>query len=62
MLGKMWFLSYWIIPIFSSLVWLSMLIAMITTWSAKGHPHYPSMDANQHIAYISGASYDVTNT
>jgi hypothetical protein len=50
----MWFLSYWAVPIFSSLVWLAMLIAMLTTWTSQGSPHYPSMDANQRIAYISG--------
>lgn len=50
----MWGISYWAVPIFSSLVWLAMLIAMLTTWSAQGSPHYPSMDPGQRIAYISG--------
>lgn len=49
----MWGISYWVVPIFSSLVWMSMLIAMLTTWSSQGMPHYPSMDPSQHIAYIS---------
>jgi hypothetical protein len=52
--AAMWFISYWAVPIFSSLVWLAMLIAMLTTWTTQGSPHYPSMDPNQHIAYISG--------
>jgi len=30
-----------------------MLLAMLLTWVCDGKPHYPSMDANQHIAYIS---------
>ncbi|KAF2440921.1 hypothetical protein P171DRAFT_85558 [Karstenula rhodostoma CBS 690.94] len=50
----MWGISYWAVPIFSSLVWLAMLIAMLTTWSVQGSPYYPSMDPNQRIAYISG--------
>ncbi|KAF9730393.1 hypothetical protein PMIN06_011424 [Paraphaeosphaeria minitans] len=49
----MWGISYWAVPIFSSLVWLSMLIAMLTTWSVQGSPHYSSMNPKQHIAYIS---------
>jgi len=49
----MWGISYWIIPIFSSLVWLAMLLAMLITWVTEGSPHYPSMDPSQHIAYIS---------
>jgi len=34
-------------------MWLGMLLAMLIRWEVVGHPHYPSMDANQHIAYIS---------
>ncbi|KAJ4344741.1 uncharacterized protein N0V89_012485 [Didymosphaeria variabile] len=49
----MWFISYWAVPIFSSLVWLAMLIAMLTTWTSQGSPHYSSMDPSQRIAYIS---------
>ncbi len=30
-----------------------MLLAMFITWELEGSPHYASMDANQHIAYIS---------
>lgn len=26
---------------------------MLITWITEGSPHYPSMDATQHIAYIS---------
>jgi len=49
----MWTVSYWAVPLFSSLVWLSMMIAMLTTWTSQGHPHYASMDETQKIAYIS---------
>ncbi|KAF9692357.1 hypothetical protein EKO04_009428 [Ascochyta lentis] len=45
--------SFWAVPIFSSIVWMAMLIAMLVYWSTKGHPQYPTMDAGQHIAYIS---------
>jgi len=30
-----------------------MLLAMFIVWEIEGSPHYPSMGANQHIAYIS---------
>ena len=30
-----------------------MLLAMLIVWEVEGHPHYTSMEANQHIAYIS---------
>ena len=30
-----------------------MLLAMLIVWELEGHPHYASMSANQHIAYIS---------
>ncbi|KAF2647788.1 hypothetical protein K491DRAFT_784521 [Lophiostoma macrostomum CBS 122681] len=49
----MWFISYWFWPVFSSLVWLAMLIAMLVTWASDGFPHYSPMDAGQTIAYIS---------
>jgi hypothetical protein len=47
-------ISYWVVPIISATVWCAMLITMLVYWSAKGHPHYVSMNADQHIAYISG--------
>ena len=30
-----------------------MLLAMLIVWEREGHPHYASMGAKQHIAYIS---------
>ncbi|KAH6612449.1 Frag1/DRAM/Sfk1 family-domain-containing protein [Boeremia exigua] len=51
--------SFWVVPIFSSICWMAMLITMLAYWSAKGHPHYPTMDPGgngvqrQTIAYIS---------
>lgn len=31
----------------------AMLLVMLIVWELEGHPHYASMSANQHIAYIS---------
>ncbi|KAF6235884.1 hypothetical protein HO173_006080 [Letharia columbiana] len=50
------FLKYafvWILPLVSACTWLAMLLAMLIIWELEGHPHYASMSANQHIAYIS---------
>ncbi|KAF2405523.1 hypothetical protein EJ06DRAFT_468438 [Trichodelitschia bisporula] len=49
----MWGISYWAVPIFSALVWLAMLLAMLLFWITKGKPIYPSMAEGQRIAYIS---------
>ncbi|KAF2141795.1 uncharacterized protein K452DRAFT_228016 [Aplosporella prunicola CBS 121167] len=49
----MWGISYWAIPLFSSVVWLAMLLAMILSWITDGKPHYPSMGPTQDIAFIS---------
>lgn len=49
----MWFISYWVWPVFSAFVWLAMLITMLAVWSVEGYPKYSSMDATQDIAYIS---------
>jgi len=49
----MWGISYWIVPIFSALVWLAMLLAMLIKWITDGSPVYPSMEPGQRIAYIS---------
>jgi len=45
--------SYWMIPVFSAVVWLAMLLAMILHWVTKGKPIYPSMQDGQTVAYIS---------
>ncbi|KAM0802820.1 Frag1/DRAM/Sfk1 family-domain-containing protein [Usnea florida] len=42
-----------ILPLLSAGTWLGMLLAMLIVWERQGHPHYASMSANQHIAYIS---------
>jgi len=34
-------------------MWLGMLLGMLCYWASSGEPHYPSMDADQTIAYIS---------
>lgn len=49
----MWIISYWVLPIISALMWLAMLLALFIHWEVIGHPHYPSMEPNQKIAYIS---------
>jgi len=45
--------SYWTIPLFSAIVWLAMILAMLIYWLTTGRPHYPSMVEDQTIAYIS---------
>lgn len=52
------FLSFYIFPIVSAIVWIGMLAAMLGYWIAQGSPRYPSMEPTQTIAYISdvGAS------
>ncbi|QUC18930.1 uncharacterized protein UV8b_03171 [Ustilaginoidea virens] len=48
------FLSYWLLPVFSSLVWLGMLLGMLLHWIVNTHRRrYPSMAANASVAYIS---------
>lgn len=44
---------WWIFPLISGGMWLAMLLTMLIRWEVVGHPHYPSMAAEQHIAYIS---------
>jgi len=49
----MWGVSYWVFPVISGLAWLGTLLGLLIHWNVVGKPHYASMDANQHIAYIS---------
>lgn len=49
----MWGVSYWVFPVISGLCWLGMLLGLLIHWNVDGRPHYPSMDPNQTIAYIS---------
>jgi len=46
-------LSFWLLPLLSAIIWLAMLLAMLIHWLAAGKPHYPSMQREQTIAYIS---------
>jgi len=46
-------LSYWMLPLFSAVVWLAMILAMLIHWLSSGKPKYPSMRQSQSIAYIS---------
>jgi hypothetical protein len=46
-------LSYWVFPVFSAVVWLAMLLAMLLTWVVDGSPHLVTMEADGRIPYIS---------
>jgi len=46
-------LSYWFLPLFAGCCWLGTLLAMLGHWLVLGSPHYSSLHAGQHIAYIS---------
>ncbi|KAI0379932.1 Frag1/DRAM/Sfk1 family-domain-containing protein [Hypomontagnella monticulosa] len=53
------FLSYWIFPIISGLMWLATLLGLLLHWIVDTHrTKYASMQGDQMIAYISdvGAS------
>jgi hypothetical protein len=47
-------ISYWIVPIFSSTVWIACLITMLVYYYTTGKPHYVTMSEGQWIPYISG--------
>ncbi|KAI1410945.1 Frag1/DRAM/Sfk1 family-domain-containing protein [Hypoxylon sp. FL1857] len=48
------YLSYWVFPVISGLVWLSTLLGLLLHWIVDTHRvKYASMDGNQTIAYIS---------
>ncbi|PGH07645.1 proteasome component ECM29 [Blastomyces parvus] len=50
----MWIISFWILPVIGSCMWLAMLLTMMIQWAAvEGGPHYESMEPSQTIAYIS---------
>ncbi|KAF9881311.1 frag1 dram sfk1 family protein [Colletotrichum karsti] len=52
--AKMKILSYWVFPIISGLMWLSMLLGMLLYWIIDTNREvYPSMSPPQTIAYIS---------
>ncbi|KAH7401834.1 Frag1/DRAM/Sfk1 family-domain-containing protein [Phaeosphaeria sp. MPI-PUGE-AT-0046c] len=51
-------LSYWVVPIFSSTVWIACLITMLVYWAATGRPHYSTMNEGQFIPYISDIGAD----
>jgi len=51
-------ISYWIVPIFSSTVWLACLVTMISYWAATGRPHYTTMSDGQWMPYISDIGAD----
>ncbi|KAI0502989.1 hypothetical protein F5B22DRAFT_579593 [Xylaria bambusicola] len=48
------FVSYWIFPVISSLVWLGTLLGLFLHWVIDTHKRiYPSQQPGQDIAYIS---------
>ncbi|OJJ47452.1 hypothetical protein ASPZODRAFT_64506 [Penicilliopsis zonata CBS 506.65] len=50
----MWLISFWVFPVISACMWISMLLGMLGTWLAEGSPVYhDSMTDGQTIAYIS---------
>ncbi|PMD53803.1 uncharacterized protein K444DRAFT_618995 [Hyaloscypha bicolor E] len=54
----MWGVSYWVFPVISGLCWLGMLLGLLISWNVDGRPHYPSMENDQAIAYISDVGAD----
>jgi Frag1/DRAM/Sfk1 family len=42
----------------SGLCWLGMLLGLLVTWNIDGRPHYPSMENDQSVAYISDVGAD----
>ncbi|KAF1914950.1 Frag1/DRAM/Sfk1 family-domain-containing protein [Ampelomyces quisqualis] len=50
--------SYWIVPIFSSTVWIACLVTMLAYWAATGRPHYVTMSEGQWLPYISDIGAD----
>ncbi|KAF3934016.1 hypothetical protein ABW19_dt0200451 [Dactylella cylindrospora] len=51
--------SWYLFPIFGSVVWVGTLFGLLISWLVDGRPHYESMDPLQTMAYISdiGADY-----
>ncbi|KAL1952915.1 hypothetical protein VTO42DRAFT_3949 [Malbranchea cinnamomea] len=49
----MWLISYWVFPVIAAGMWLATLLTLIIRWAVDDFPHYPSMEPNQSIAYIS---------
>jgi len=49
----MWLFGTWLFPVISACMWLTTLLYLFIRWEIDGHPHLPSMDPGQNIAYIS---------
>lgn len=50
----MFYISYWVIPVFSGFVWLGMLLGMLLFWTVHENAEYITpMRKDQTIAYIS---------
>ncbi|EJD48599.1 hypothetical protein AURDEDRAFT_144099 [Auricularia subglabra TFB-10046 SS5] len=47
------------IPLVAAFIWLAMLLAMLITWLAQGHPFYVSMSPGQKVVYISDVGADM---
>ncbi|KAI1489441.1 hypothetical protein F5X96DRAFT_641067 [Biscogniauxia mediterranea] len=56
----MQFLSYWVLPIISGLMWLATLLGLLLYWIVDTEQvKYSSMQGDQTIAYISDVGADV---
>ncbi|KAG8991747.1 hypothetical protein FRB93_002593 [Tulasnella sp. JGI-2019a] len=51
--------AYVWIPLLTSFMWFSTVLALLITWLAQGRPHYVSMSDGQTIAYISDVAADI---
>ena len=47
------------VPLFTAIVWVGTILALLITWEAQGRPHYVSMSPDQKIAYISDVAADI---
>jgi len=45
--------SYWMLPLFSAVVWFAMVLALLLHWITSGRPYYRSENDGQTIIYIS---------
>ncbi|KAJ2902981.1 hypothetical protein MKZ38_010565 [Zalerion maritima] len=50
------YFSYWVLPVFSALVWIGTLLGLLLHWLVDtSREHYPSMSDGTKVAYVSDA-------